>query len=225
MESIRLWLNGDRNYVAGVKLYLQFGTDKMLKRLFSSEECTDFKKKRLTAVLEELISEKKQVEVKAVIAKEKLIEKHQAERVLGNGWSAEMDELEKALYNKWKPIFLKMMDLTSRLDPVARAGVTDDGMRIQAGVMALQILDLDDECDEIYDQRDHYQQYGKLPVQKSYGELCIDPKLIPMKLANHRRYAREFRSRLLKNPNDVDAAEQLKKHEWFIEQYLKMLNQ
>jgi hypothetical protein len=56
MEAIRIWLNGKQDYHAGVRLYAIYGKDLALKRSFAETQVTDYKKKRLLEVLEQLIT-------------------------------------------------------------------------------------------------------------------------------------------------------------------------
>lgn len=218
MEAIRQWLNGKRLYSTGVLLYTQYGKDTLLKKLFCEAE-TNYKKDRLITALQDLLSNKKETDEITVSSKEVQLKKLQAEKTIGIGWSDKMDAVEKALYEQWKPKFLEMMDLISQLYPVAKEGVTDPWKREQAGKMALRILDLDDECDDYYSQRDYYLKNKRLPEEKPYGDICLDPQLMPLKLQNHKRYAREFRNKLKNEPGNVKAAEKLKEHEWFISKY------
>src|SRR6185436_9263303 len=66
------------------------------------------------------------------------------------------DPVLTALKAQWKPLFAEMMSLTSRIYDVAKAGLHDEQQKREAGKMAHRILDLDDECEEIYIKRDHY---------------------------------------------------------------------
>jgi hypothetical protein len=54
-NTILKWLNSARDYDAGVKLYLQYGNDALLKKLFQEQPTSDFKKKKLNVVMEELM--------------------------------------------------------------------------------------------------------------------------------------------------------------------------
>jgi hypothetical protein len=244
MESIRIWLNGPRSYKAGAKLYQEYGTDELLKRLFSEGEST-FKKEKLVSVFKEMIRGKVGSVSKigtTVQKKATSVQKagtppagghqpsHQAVLVKqphknpGTGWSTEMDEVEAALFNEWKPVFSERNDLCSRVGEIARQGEKDPAKEKEAGIMALRILDLDDQCDRFYNKRDYYLKNKALPEEKPYGEPCIDPKLIPLKLENAMKYVRHYRAKLEKDPGNENYKKQVDKHEWFVQHYKKELN-
>jgi hypothetical protein len=115
-----------------------------------------------------------------------------------NGWPVEMDETIAALHAQWKQKFLTMVDLQSRLYEVAIAGKTNKAKEKEAGVMALQILDLRDEVIKFYAKRDHYLVNGQLPEEPAKEEKCLDPNLWPLKYENAMKYARNHRAELKK---------------------------
>lgn len=219
MDDIREWLRGSRDYNTGAKLYLIHGRDAKLRRVFS-EPVSDFKKKRLVEELTALLTKKVAVVKKVEVTKEKAIE-HIA--VSDRKWSKQPDATENALREQWKPLFAEMMNLSSRIYEVAKAGQTDPALKQEAGKMAHRICDLDDLCDEIYQKRDHYLKYGKLPAEKKPVELVVDPVKIPVALENAKRYVRMYKNKLKKNPGDVNAAEIIKKYEWAVNEYKRIL--
>ena len=89
--------------------------------------------------------------------------------------------------------------------------------------MAHRILDLDDACDDIYRQRDHYLAHGHLPEEPKPLALVVDPAKMPLALANCSRYLRDYKNKLKKHPDDVRAAAQLAKYEWAVAEYKKIL--
>ncbi len=212
-----------------------YGTDLALKRSFQEDLVTDYKRKKLEEELNALLPTDKPVK-KPVVRSPGLIKSTgpqislqkppapSTEFTPEKGWSKQMDATEQVLHNKWKPLFTELMNLTARVGEQAREGKADPYKKIEAGRMALRILDLDDQLDEIYQQRDQYKASGHLPEEKPYGEPCIDFKQMPLKLANHQRYVREYKAKMTKNPNDLNMATQLKKHEWFVAYYKKQLN-
>lgn len=222
MDDIRNWFNTGKKYADGVKLYLQHGKDPLLTRLFTAEGYSDFKMKKLTSALDEMITPRKPV---APIAKphEKKPDPSPAITTPESKWRKNRDSVEESLYQKWKPIFLEMQNLVARIGDVARAGVFDASKEQEAGRMALRILDLDDECDILYYNRDHYQQHGKMPLEEKPMEISLDHLLWPKRLANHKRYVRKFTNDLKKDPSNITAAEYLQKHEWAVAEYEKLL--
>lgn len=221
IAEIQQWLNGDRNYENGAKLYLKHGKDKLLHKVFA-EPASDFKKKRLHEALLGLYRGDKKIEVEIEDSKEIVLERTiSAEK----RWPEERDEVLAALHAKWKPLFAEMMHLCTTILDVARAGEKDESKKKEAGKMAHRILDLDDRCDAIYDQRDHYIKHGQLPAEeKQMDDVVVDPKKIPIALQNAERYVREYKIRVKNNPTNEKFAAQLKKWEGRIAIYKKELN-
>jgi len=219
IEEIKTWLNTGRNYTIGVKLYDQYGKDKKLKAVFN-EEVSEFKKKALFEALKKLLSGKHQMDDKVEKTKGEAIEHISLSQ---SKWPAQKDEVLGALQAKWRPLFSEMMNLCSRIYDVAKLGEIDSGQKDAAGRMAHRILDLDDQCDEIYDQRDYYLEHKCLPESEKLMSLVVDPKKIPLALQNAERYIRDYRNRLKINPENVNAANQLKKWEWARDEYKKIL--
>jgi hypothetical protein len=233
MEAIRIWLNGNRNYDQGVKLYLQFGTDELLKRMFREKIPSDFKKKKLLESLQTLLATAKPTAgqnktvarpTAAVPPTKKNNTANETPYAPEKGWNKVRDEIEEALHKKWLPLFLTLMDKCSSMYQVALAGLRDPYKEIEAGKQALAILDLDDEIEELYRQRDYYLENKNLPNDWPYGEPCIDAKLIHKVLENHKKYVRTFKKRLKDSPDDVEAAKLLTKHEWFVTYYNSQIN-
>ncbi len=230
MEAIRIWLNGDRVYSTGVRLYMQYGNNPLLKRLFSQPDESTFKKEKLADALASLLPSQTPIsEDPLPSGSARASTSHKPTRTTphrnpGTGWSQMMDAEETKLFNEWKPIFSERNDLASRIGEIAIAGERDQEKRKEAGIMALRILDLDDECDRYYTKRDYYLKNKKLPEDYPYGQPCLDPKLIPLKLENALKYARDYRAKLKKDPGNSRYQEQLTKHEWFIAHYNKELN-
>jgi hypothetical protein len=223
MDVIRTWLNGRRDYESGIKLYNLYGEDTLLKRLFAEKGQTAFKEKKLQDSLRNLLkstAQKKDQATSAIAIKVDTLQKHV---VLNTGWGDQLDEVETALYEKFKPLYTELSDLNSRLEAVAMAGQHNSQKEMECGQIALRILDLDDQCDDVIAELNYYREHKTLPEKKMYGDLCVDTSLIPTKLKNHERYAREYRGKLAKDPSDLNAAAQLKKHEWYVEQYKGML--
>lgn len=218
-DAIRQWLQGQRNYDEGVKLYLIHGKDHQLKKVFR-EAVSDFKRKKLLEVMKELAVGKAKVAVTTKVEKEQAVEKvATAEKK----WPKDRDAMLEALHQKWKPLFAEMMNLTSRIYDVALAGKSDPAKKMEAGQMAHRILDLDDMCDEIYEQRDYYLKEGSLPEEEKSFDLVVDPIKIPVALANAERYVRQYKNKLKKKPDDVNAVKQIDKYQGMVNQYKKIL--
>lgn len=220
MDDIHEWLKGNKDYDAGAKLYLMHGKEQSLRRVFS-EPVSEFKKKKLVEALTALVTKKVEAAKKIEVTKQAAIE-HIS--VSNRKWPAKKDATLTALHEKWKPLYAEMMSLMSRIYDVALAGQTDSAKKQEAGRMAHRILDLDDECDAIYEQREFYLKHNKLKEEEKPMELVTDVKKIPLALSNAQRYVRDYKNKLLKKPDDVFAAEKLKQYEWAVGVYKKQLN-
>jgi len=220
MDVIKAWLAGPRRYEDGANLYIQYGRDEKLKRIFR-EPPSDFKRKKLEAELRSLLQVTTVTRIKEEQQKTVAIKREASfpERK----WPKERDTTLEVLHAKWKPLFAEMMSLMSRIYDVALAGKTDAAKKQEAGAMAHRILDLDDECDDIYRQRDFYLQHKKLPEEQKPMELVVDPIKIPLALANCTRYVRDYKNKLKKDPGNVKAAAQLANYEWAVSEYKKIL--
>lgn len=229
MEAIRIWLNGRREYKTGARLYSLYGKDLSKKRMFSEAE-TPYKLQQLTRELEALLVPAGSiVSVKAVrqvssgpepsppaTSSPPILKKEYV-------WSQDADEVERSIHARWKPLFVEMMDLVSRVGDLAREGQKNTAVKQQAARMALRILDLDDQVEALYNERNHYLETGQKKEAFPYGPVCEDPVLIPVKLANHQRYARNYRQKLQKDQSDTKSAEKLKEHEWFVAYYSSII--
>lgn len=213
MEEIRSWVNGERKYTEGVELYVKYGKDQQLKRLFTIEAESDFKRKKLLDALQQLLKVPTvpKTQLAPVVAIQKTFDNP-------SKWPAKMDEVVNALFQQWKPMFAERNDLFIRLFTPARAG-----FEAEAGRIAHRILDLDDEIDLLYEKRDQYLEHGTLVEEKKPKTWVVDPIKQAVKLKNHERYAREFKAKLKKDPANVKAAAKLKEHEEAIEFYKQQL--
>jgi hypothetical protein len=145
------------------------------------------------------------------------------EKIAKNKWPDQCDEILSSLKHRWRELYGEMTNLQARVGDLARAGVTDPNKKQEAGRMALRILDLDEACDEIYSKKDYYIEHGKLPLEAPPIEISLDPALWYKKLHNHQRYCRQFRKDLENYPGNTDKVDLLKKHEWAVSQYKKLL--
>lgn len=219
MDEIKAWLTGAKNYDAGVLLYLRHGKDPLLRKVFA-EPASDFKKKKLETALRELLQVKKAKAVEMVASKETLLQK---DIVAATGWPTEKDDVLTALHLQWKPLFSEMNALCAQIYEVALQGEKDPGKQAEAGRMAHRIIDLDDQCDKIYAQREYYLQYGKLPDEAAPAKLVVDSKKLYLAFENSKKYVRQYKAKLVKHPENVNFAKQLKKYEEMVEIYKKEL--
>jgi hypothetical protein len=214
MDVIRKWINGGRNYQVGVTLYLTFGDDDTLKKLFTQEHETEYKRKRLLAALQELINTKKDA-VEPIQSNSSRTQEPPPKTDL-NSWPQEpiSDKVISALKARWRPKFAEMMSLSQRLWDMTTVS--------ERGEAAHRILDLDDQCDEIYAERDFYLAYNRLPDTR-HTESVTDPLKWPQKLANAQRYVRDYRIKCAKYPDNPRFAAKLKQYEEEVKRYKSLL--
>lgn len=213
MQEVRKWLNGSRDYKAGVALLRQYHHDARLVRLYAAEGETEYKRKRLAEELQKLCSASRREEVQEE-AKVKV--KVKADRF---GWPEAMDEYVSSLKAQWKPLFAEMNSLQARLYDVAKSG-----NEAEAGRMAHRILDLDDMCDAIYQIRDQYLADGTIKAESSLpAEAVTDPLKMPTALKNAERQLREARNLLAKDAANTRAAGRVRKWEAMVAHYKKEL--
>lgn len=237
MEIIRDWLNGTRNYRIGVKLYLEYGNDAVLKSLFKKESETAFKRQRLEEALKDIVY--KQSKSKAAgkdetedIAAQVILSQDETERteqlnaeelqgskigkvISDNRWGDGSDVVLNTLRREWETAFSEMKMLQHRL-----LDIPDDLERCAA---AHKIIELDKQIDELYAKRDHYKEKGKLPHEKDEKRQAIDPVKWPVKLQNAERYIREYKVKLKKDPTNERYARKVKEHEETRDYYKKLL--
>jgi hypothetical protein len=188
MENIRGWFS-HKDYIEGVRLYLKHGQDPVLKKLFTSEQQTDYKRQRLEKALKEVLKGSEVIKP----------EERPQLTITMKSWPIEAakDDVLKALRAEWLRKFKEMQDLRSQLMLLPN----DD----QRGEAAHRVLDLDDECDAIYAKRDYYLEHGTLPAAPK-EEYVVDPIKAAKRMDVLTRYIRRERAYLKKDPGNVNAA-------------------
>lgn len=194
MEEIRDWLKS-KDYIEGVRLYLELGNDPMLKALFTQEARTDYKAKRLERALRDLMTNPEPPKAQEVIEPVK-------------EWPEDGDAVLKALKADAMRKFKEMQDMRSQL-----MGLPNDEVRCE---MAHAILRLDDECTALFQKRDYYKAHGRLPSEPKEVELVGDPHLAMKRMTNLQRYIRREAQALKKDPGNAAAAARRLK---FIKEY------
>ncbi len=195
MELIKLWLAGSRDYTTGVKLYLQYGHDALLKKLFGTEQETPFKRQRLADELHLLVQDKAPSPgtIDAVGTTDGA--------AIIKSWPAQVvsDDVEQALRESWLLKYKEMQHLHSLL-----LTYTTDEERC---IAAFKILRLDMECDILLQQRDYYREHHELPLNlEKENQYVQDPLLMGIRIASLQRYIRREGNKLRADPADVKVA-------------------
>ena len=212
------------NYDAGVQLYLQYGSNATLKRVLVSEEETAFKREKLKDALSQLLAADK-----SPALPQKILPQIPTRQQYKHWPPQPIEDLVlAALYNQWKPLYGEMKSLQHRIDEVAQQGSTDPNKQIEAGQMAIQILNLEDQIDGIYYQRDYYYQNKELPAAAVKEDLpVVDPAKWGVELEKYKRYVRRYTKWIADKPNNKNVANWanlLKNAMEMVTHYKKLLN-
>jgi hypothetical protein len=189
MELIKKWLSGNRNYIVGAVLYKKFGSDEKLKKLFESRPDA-YSQKRLVEELTKMADNKRPPVAPLITDHSSRSEMPQSK-----------DPVLKALRNEWLVPYKRMCYLQAELDRVT----TDDSFPLydvndknspeaiaKRKPIAFEILELEQQCMQIWARRSHYEKNGSLPEVKEQEEAVpTDPvelgKLIEATKRNIRR--------------------------------------
>lgn len=206
MDDVRAWLQKPDNYERGIQLYLLYGDKQRLKNLFTSEGESPFKRTVLIRELQAIANDQEEVNEASQPPRSQPASVHQLSTAKEFSWKTSTDVVLTALYRQWQPLYAEMLSLQHRVYEVALQGQNGDSAKLmEASQMVHRILDLDDEVDEIYRQRDHYVSHGVKPATKN-KEPVGDPARWPTMLHNAQRYVREYRLKLSKEPNHKSSA-------------------
>jgi hypothetical protein len=192
--ALKAWLNGARSYAKGVVLYRMFGKDEELKKIFSTGE-TEARKKRLIQAIDEIVNPKEPVN--------KLPE-HVTRLQVQPSASAE-DPTIANLKAQAIPLLKKRDAIHSKLLLIP----SDE----ERGKAAHELLDLDDQVDEIYNQIRHFEKHKVLPEANLPFESITDPARWPARYETCGRYVRRYRKELDEDPADEKAKQLLEKYE------------
>jgi hypothetical protein len=229
MDDIKAWLCSSKSYESGVQLYLKYGSNPTLRALFTTEEQSAFKAKKLLQVLTDLHDQWQQPASQAAIISNQ--SKPNAARATAyRGWPNPItDPVIQALHDQWKPMYIQLMNLQARAYEVALlAQRGDPNKKLEACQVVHKILDLDDQLESIYHQRDQYILHGQLPgAITKVVELVGDPVRWATELEKAKRYVRRYKAKLKTtagtSKNAVHWAELLQQYESQVMDYSKKL--
>ena len=160
MILIQNWLSGTRNYTVGAILYKKLGTDEKLKKLFEGPH---------TAYLQGRLES----ELAALLQKPKVVLQDTPKKVEAQEMPESKDAVLEALRQEWLPLYQQMNYLRHELDKYEEN--TKEQIAIRKD-LAFQILDIEQQCMQIWHRRNYYVKEGKLPeVKESTKPLPEDP--------------------------------------------------
>lgn len=195
MKIIADWLNGRRNYTVGCILYNRFGSDDELKILFERGK-TDFTESKLLECLKEMVVPTKKEEKIKEVAVEKFPESK--------------NKVLISLRDQWMPFYTEMNYKRHQLDKFLFQK-TDAAMKRRAK-LAMDILNLEKRCMFIWQQRDHYIEFGRLPQQEK-AEPVIDPGRIAERYIKVQSYLRKYKMHIRREPGNPRFIALLQKYE------------
>lgn len=154
-------------------MYNTIGNDQAVKDLISRGE-TPFAKKLLVEAFEKLIAGSSKLKAESTPADTET-------EVMQDSF----DEVLQSLKEKWVKPYQQMNYLRHQLDTPALKAEDDDMNSIEAinhrKLIASTILDLEQECIQVWNERDYYLKHGKL-ANVAEANLIIPTD--PIKLAN-----------------------------------------
>lgn len=169
------WLNGCQNFIVGRALYNIIGHDENVKSKLKGTE-NELTRGVLRCALEGLINQGN------VKKSDESTDKDNHDIIL-----AQFD-------NEWRVYYSKLNYLRSQLD--LSIDNNEEGINLRAPI-ALNILDLDDQCEAIWAKRDYYLKHGRLAeVDEKVFEIPTDPKELAKLLQNIPRNIRRNRLKM-----------------------------
>lgn len=223
LETLRAWLNGTREYNAGVAIYSQVGTNEKLLDVLKKGP-NDFRVKRLQEELLDICNQLKKENGTGTVLQSpqqtnenKVVEKgnrqenrvHPCNETLYAACKLEADQLYKKVMND-RAILFKLTECEKFEDPNLAHKVQD---RVK---LALDVVTGHQAVSQLYDKADFVKQHGHLPdtgedPEEEYDHL--PDHLVKLRLDNIRKAYNKLKK---KEPNPERIA-LLQKHESNIE--------
>ncbi|HYC29549.1 MAG TPA: hypothetical protein VEB42_12040 [Chitinophagaceae bacterium] len=192
LQDLRAWLNGSREWNAGVSLYNQVGDNDALKSLFSKGK-TDYCYQRLQ---EELLKICKQLKTQKYVhitgtvrsdkpdASVKPIDKVEVERHQPvNDHPAANAELYVVCKAEADKTYKEVMNLRAELFALARpdnfSDVNTPDRIEQRSKIALKVAEGFKHVSQLYDRADYVKIHGRLPDQDAPDGEELDPDGLP----------------------------------------------
>lgn len=201
--EIEQWLEGQRDYAAGVAIVRKYSKSAFLKRMLATGE-TDFNREKMLAEILQLSQQRKAPEAPHRPAME----------ILTDGEYQKAPPEVKALKNKATELnklngrrhaqLMTWVAEARRSHPRDIARINAYLRTRSAGDVANQILDTDDELADLYFKIDYWRIHGKLPAGTPEHSLPLEDKYHLQKQLNN------VRSRISKLKTRPEKEAQLK---------------
>ncbi|MGN6293756.1 MAG: hypothetical protein ACTHMV_13515 [Chitinophagaceae bacterium] len=206
MNLIKKWLDGTRNYYVGAVLYNQFGNDSQLKKYFSGSK-DPVRQQKLEKELTALAGSLPTNPVKA--------DRESSEMPLS------ADTILEALRNEWQPLYQRINYLRHEIDRYP--GEAQEVVKKRLA-LAREVLELEQQCMNVWDRRDHYLTHGQIDQVKSRGDLPTDPVKLGQLVETLRRNIRRNKLKAKQNPDKTKYPALVKRDEEILAMILKKGN-
>lgn len=185
MRLIENWLKGSRNYYVGIALYKSLpGANQQLIQLLSKGK-TPFAEAELVKAFKAMLS-------KPVVKKQP-----QPDPELDK-MPPSADAVMESIRNEWMPLYMRMNTLRHMLWTIE--GNTPEKIA-QRQPIAFEVLELEQQCIQLWAKRNHYLQHGRLPEAKEVKvQIPKDPIELATLIENIKRNIRRNKAFATKNP-------------------------
>ena len=189
MELISNWLDGNKHYAVGRAIYKALGSDTALHDMFD-KGYSDYNQLRLEQELRAIIDGGR--EIVPCIRPETV--EMQAPSVT--------DPILEAIYQEWKPQYMKMNYLRHELD---RFEGDDEASVTQRKERAVEILQLEKKLNKQWADSNYYKEHGNLPnLPERENPIPTDPVDLANAINNCKRNIRRSRKRTEVNPDHAE---------------------
>ena len=179
-DTLKAWLNGTRDYVIGVSLYKELGSNEKLKALFSSGY-TMYNNYRLQEELRliynnERIEKKRIHSIKMISA---VIETTEAITGTVNSVSAELHASCKKQADHHYKLAMNSRAVLFSMVPALATDYNRPDLVESRKTLCLEILREHAEASELYDRADKVKKTGQLPEQENAPDIASEVSEIP----------------------------------------------
>jgi hypothetical protein len=197
-NSIKQWLIGDRDYNLGVALYAAHGGEERMNKMFA-QGFSDYRQQKLIEAMIEL--EKTIASPLPIISPPKFKPVVVSEVQLPE---ERVPEEKDPYRSEWLPLFMERNHLRARLK--------DFPNDIDRGSAAFKILELQRQCEAIWQKRDYFLRTGQHMPPPTAGDIVTDPSKLQSSLLNIRSNISKAKKILEEDPGNTRASTRLQKY-------------
>lgn len=185
MLLIDRWLTGNQNFIIGRNLYDTYGANNALKNLFAKGE---------TSHAAKLLIESLQA-INQSGARQKITSDTTSLLAMPKG----SDNMLQAIEEAWKPKYNRMIYLRHKLDEFGTDNSTET--RAKCFDICKEVLLLEKEVNALWQQRDYYQEHGRLPIVKKAYDLPTTALGLGRFIETCKRQIRRYKATMATNTN------------------------